>query len=124
VNEIRGLLGEFGIIGTVKGVGACRRLLAGVLEDAANGLPAMMRELLAQLGEELRERDTRIAVLDQRIREQCRADERIKRLLAIEGIGPISASAMVAAVGDARQFTSARAFGLVRSRAKPTLQRR
>jgi transposase len=68
VNEMRGLLAEFGIVGTVKGVSACRRLVAGVLEDADNGLPVTMRDLLAQLGEELRERDAHLAVLDRRIR--------------------------------------------------------
>jgi transposase len=108
VNESRGLLSEFGIVGNIKGVSACRRLLAGVLEDAENGLPDTMRELLAQLTEQLTEQDTHIAKLDGRIRQQCVHDERIKRLLAIEGIGPISASAVVAAVGDARQFKSAR----------------
>jgi len=108
VNEIRGLLSEFGIIGATKGVSACRRLLAEVLEDAENGVPDTLRELLAQLSAELKEQDAHIARLDASIKRQCAQDERIKRLLPIEGIGPISASAIVAAVGDARQFRSAR----------------
>jgi transposase len=108
VNEIRGLLSEFGIVGVTKGVSACRRLLAEVLEDAENGVPDTLRELLAQLSEELKEQDARLATLDRSIKRQCAQDERIKRLLPIEGIGPISASAIVAAVGDARQFKSGR----------------
>jgi len=108
VNEVRGLLGEFGIIGTAKGISACRRLIAAVLEDAESGLPGTMRELLAQRSEELTQQDAHLAQLDARIKQQCREDKRIERLLAIEGIGPISASAMVAAIGDARQFKSGR----------------
>lgn len=108
VNEIRGLLSEFGIIGPIKGVAACRRLLADALEDAQNGLPGMMRELLAHLQEELGQKDAHLAKLDGQIKHQAQEDERIERLMAIEGIGPISASAMVAAVGDARQFKSGR----------------
>lgn len=108
VNEIRGLLSEFGIIGPVKGVAACRRLLTDVLEDAENALPGTMRELLAQLSEELVQREVHIAKLDGQIRRQCAQDERIKRLMAIEGLGPISASAMVAAIGDAQQFATGR----------------
>lgn len=47
VNEIRGLLSEFGIMGPVKGAAARRRLSADVLEDAENALPGTMRKLLA-----------------------------------------------------------------------------
>jgi transposase len=108
VNEIRGLLSEFGIVAAVKGVAACRRLLADVLEDGENGLPGTMRDLLAQLSEELEQKDAHIAKLEGQIKRQCAQDERVQRLIAIEGIGPISASAMVAAVGDARQFKSGR----------------
>lgn len=107
VNEIRGLLSEFGIIGPIKGIAACRRLLADALEDAQNGLPGMMRELLAHLREELEQKDAHLARLDGQIKRQAQEDERIGRLMEIEGIGLISASAMVA-VGDARQFKSGR----------------
>lgn len=108
INEIRGLLSEFGLIGPIKGVAACRRFLADVLEDAQNGLPGGMRELAAQLLEELKQKDAHIAKLDEQLKRQCAQDERIRRLMQIEGVGLISASAMVAAVGDARQFKSGR----------------
>ena len=108
VNEIRGLLAEFGLIMQVKGVAACRRLLAEVLEDGENGLPGLMRRILFQLSEELSQRSHQIAELDEAIKQHCQADQRIQRLLDIEGIGPISASAVVAAVGDARQFEGSR----------------
>jgi len=108
VNEIRGLLSEFGIIGPAKGVAACRRLIADVLEDAENGLPGAMREVLAQLLEELGQKDAHIAKVDKQLKRQSMQDERIRQLMQIEGVGFISASAMVAAVGDARQFKSGR----------------
>ena len=107
-NEVRGLLGEFGLVMPVKGVAACRRLIAEVLEDGENGLPGLMRQMLFQLSEELTQRDQQIGELDELIKQQCRTDERVKRLLEIDGIGPISASAVVAAIGDAKQFTGSR----------------
>ena len=108
VNEIRGLLGEFGLVMPVKGVPACRRLIAEVLEDGENGLPGLMRQMLFQLSAELSQRDQQIGELDEVIKQQCKADERIKRLLEIEGVGPISASAVVTAIGDAKQFNGCR----------------
>lgn len=48
--------------------------------------------------------------LDEMLQRQVAADERVQRLLKIEGVGPISATAIVASVGDARQFRSARQF--------------
>lgn len=110
VNEIRGLLGEFGLIAVQRGTAATRRLIQTAMEDAENGLPGQMRELLSGLQDELDERDARLSRLDGMIQRQSREDERVKRLLEVEGIGPISATAIVSAVGDARQFSNARQF--------------
>ncbi|MGH8457927.1 MAG: IS110 family transposase [Nevskiales bacterium] len=110
VNEIRGLLGEFGVVEARRGVAATRRLLQRALEEADNGLPGEMRELLVQLRDELQGHDERLAQLDNMLQRQVRADERVRRLLHIEGIGPVSATAIVSAVGDARHFSSARQF--------------
>lgn len=110
VNEIRGLLGEFGLIEARHGVAATRRLAQSVLEDVESRLPGRMRELLAELQGELGEHDERLSRLDGMIQRQAREDERVERLLQVEGIGPITATALVSAVGDARQFSSARQF--------------
>ena len=72
----------------VKGVPACRRLIAEVLEDGENGLPGLMRQMLFQLSAELSQRDQQIGELDEVIKQPCKADERIKRLLEIEGCRP------------------------------------
>jgi len=106
-NEIRGLLGEFGIVLPVS-LANLRRAIPELLEDADNGLLSDFRKLLAQLGEELRALDDTIKQYDARIAQCAREDERIKRLLAVEGIGPVVASALVSAVGDGKQFSKGR----------------
>lgn len=106
-NEIRGVLAEFGIIVPL-GLAQLRQALPVMLEQQDNGLTARFKSLLTELAEELRQIDDRIALHDKRIQAEAREDDRVKRLLEIEGIGPVSASALVAAVGDARQFASGR----------------
>lgn len=110
VNEIRGLLGEFGLVIAQRGAAAAHRLLQQSLETPDNGLPGKMRELLKELQDELLAHDERLTRFDRELQQQARNDERCQRLLKVEGIGPISATAIVAAVGDAKQFSSARQF--------------
>ncbi len=106
-NEIRGLLAEFGIV-VATSIGRLRKALPELLEDGENGLPGSFRVLLAGLGEELRALDDSITAFDARIAQAAREDDRIRRLLEVEGIGPITASALVAAVGNGTQFNSGR----------------
>jgi transposase len=110
VNEIRGLLGEFGLVIAQRGAAAAHRLLQQSLETPDNGLPGEMRELLKELQDELHGFDERLTGFDKVLQHQARTDERCKRLLKIEGVGPINATAIVAAVGDAKQFSTARQF--------------
>jgi transposase len=65
-----------------------------------------MRELQAELAE----LDARIASYDRRIREIFRASEQCQRLGKIEGIGPVTATALIAAVGDRSCFKNGRQF--------------
>lgn len=117
VNEARGLLAEFGLTEAKLGVAALRRWIPQVLEDGENGLPGLMRELLHGLSEELREADERLNALNAAIERQVAADERVQHLLKIEGIGAVTATAVVAGVGDGQQFRSGRdlaaALGIV-----------
>lgn len=106
-NEIRGLLAELGIVVPAT-LGQLRRALPEILEDGENDLPSSFRSLLAQLSDELRSLDVNVVDYDARIARAAREDDRIKRLLEIEGIGPVVASALVAAVGDAHQFSKGR----------------
>jgi transposase len=116
VNQIRGLLAEYGIV-VAKGVGHVRRCLPTILEDAENRLPDLFRELLAELYEQLRGLDERISGYDHRINALFRSQEECRRIEAIEGVGPLGATALVATFGDGRQFDSGRqlsaALGLV-----------
>jgi transposase len=106
-NEIRGLLAEFGVI-VPASLSALRRALPEILEDGENGLSGDFRILLAELAEELRGLDDRVKFYDARLQIRARTDERIQRLLAVEGIGPVVASALVAAVDDGKQFGKGR----------------
>jgi transposase len=108
VNEVRGLLAEYGIVITYTGVPATRRGLLEAIENAENGLTTKMREILFDLNEELNEIENRIQRYLQKIHQHCTQDERVKRVMEVEGLGPISASAIVTAVGDAKQFKSGR----------------
>jgi len=106
-NQIRGLLAEFGIV-IAKGIGHIAKRLPEVLEDGENGLPGMMRELIERLGENLKQMDKQVGELEQQIKLWHRQNEQSRKLEAIAGIGPITASALVATVGDAKSFKNAR----------------
>lgn len=106
-NQIRGLLAEFGIV-IAKGIGHIGERLPEILEDGDNGLPGMMRGLAARLGEELKALDRQVAEIEREIKLWHRGNEESRRLEDIAGIGPLSASAYVATLGDARSFKNAR----------------
>jgi transposase len=106
-NQIRGLLAEFGIV-IAKGIGHITKRLPEILEDGENGLPGMMRELIERLGENLKQMDKQVGDLELQIKLWHRQNEQSRKLEAIAGIGPITASALVATVGDAKSFKNAR----------------
>ncbi len=97
-NQIRGLVGEYGIVAPV-GINKLRRALPRWLEDAENGLTDTFRALLADLADDLRHLDNRITDLDDRIRETVKADPVARRLLELRGVGPLTASALAGALG-------------------------
>ncbi len=109
VNQVRGLLAEYGIV-INKGVSAVRQALPEILEDAENGLSPIGRELFAELLEELRDLDQRFKRCDRRIQSLNQENEICQRLDGILGIGPIIASATYAAAGDGKNFVNGRHF--------------
>jgi transposase len=109
VNQIRGLLGEFGLV-VPKGVARLRRELPGILEDAENGLPDLAREVLAGLREQFHELDARVAAYDRQIRRLAAASEPAQRLMQVEAIGPQTATALVASMGDPHVFKNGRSY--------------
>ena len=103
-----GLLGEYGIIAP-HGIAHLRRLLSELLADPeSSGLSGLLSETLVEISGRLRFFDERIGAYDLRIGRVFSDDERCQRLAKVEGIGPLVATAMVAAVGNAREFKSGR----------------
>ena len=109
VNQIRGILAEFGIV-VARNLASLRRRLPEILDAEAGSLDAMTRSLIIDLREELAEIDKRISAYDRRIRQLCSLNEACQRLSRIEGIGPVTATALVAAAGDAKVFKNGRQF--------------
>jgi transposase len=108
VNQARGLLAEHGIVAP-QGIARARRLLLEILADPQrHGLSGLFRETLQEMAERLRFLDERVGAYDDRIERVFKQDERCRRLAKIEGVGPLIATAVVAAVGNASEFKSGR----------------
>lgn len=110
INRIRGLLAEFGLV-YPQCPEQLRRALPEALEDATNEIPVVARLSLRQAYLHWTEIDDQIAWCDERIAAHVRSDRQAKMAAQLCGIGPISASALVASVGDFTQFKSAAQFG-------------
>ena len=110
INRIRGLLTEFGLV-FAQSPEALRQQLASTLEDASNELPGMARLALQQAHLHWIDIERQMAWCDQRIANHVRTDERASKAATLMGIGPLTASAVVASVGDFAQFANARQFG-------------
>jgi len=110
INRIRGLLAEFGLV-FPQSPEALRRVLAEVIEDATNELPGVARLALQRAHLHWIDLELQISWCDERIAAHVRADARAKKAATLMGIGPVTASALVASVGDLAQFANARQFG-------------
>ena len=108
-NQIRGLLTEYGIV-LPQHFSQLRRELPLVLEDATNELTALTRRLFSSLYDELLSLEEKIAALDDQIVVIHRASEPCRRIAAVEGIGPLTATALVAAISDGKAFKNGRQF--------------
>jgi transposase len=107
VNQIRGLLLEYGI-DIPQGRASVRRRLPEILENAENGLTMRFREALSGLYDELVHLDDRIGWYDRQIQQIAETDECARRLLTIPGIGPMIATALLSAIGDIGAFKNGR----------------
>lgn len=107
-NRLRGLLAEFGMV-VAKSDPALRCVLADLDQHAA--LPAEMKELLHDLSAHWTQVRERIAACDARIEAHAKTDERCVRVRLLIGIGPITADALVASLGSAREFKNGRQLG-------------
>lgn len=110
-NQIRGLVGEYGLVAPVH-LGHLRRAIPEWLEDATNGLSDRFRRLLTGLAEDLRQLDDRIDALDEELAVIVRETPAAQRLLALRGVGPTIATALIAALGTGESFARGREFAV------------
>ena len=103
INRIRGLLAEFGAVLPQRAI-EVRRGAASLLDSLPTRVARAVRDLL----EHIRGLEVRIYEYEREIETHARSDERAQRIQALSGIGPVSASAIVATVQEAREFRSGR----------------
>ncbi len=106
-NQIRGLLAEFGLI-IPQGIGHIANRVPELIEDASNELPGAFRLLVQRLLDHLKEFDRQVGELETQIEQWHRSSDVSSKLAQIPGIGPITASALVASLGDVKNFKSGR----------------
>lgn len=98
---------EYGII-IPKGISYIRKHIPLILEDAENGLSALFRELLCSLYDEMVHLDERIGVFELKLKTLADNNRDCQRLLTIPGLGVLSATALIASIGDVSAFKSGR----------------
>jgi transposase len=108
MNSLRAMLAEFGVVAAqgYRGLAALRAHLA----DEASGLPETLAAALRCLAAQLDALTPSIEALEEKIRQIAKADAAMRRLSAIPGVGFITAHAVVAAIGEGRQFARGRDF--------------
>ena len=110
INRIRGLLAEFGLVFPQKPA-VLRQALPDTLEDASNELGGLARMALQRALTQWQELDEHLEWCDQRIAAHLKANVQVRQAQQLMGVGPITASAVVATVGDFRQFKDGAQFG-------------
>ena len=106
-NQLRGLVSEYGLVAPQR-LDLLRRAVPCWLEDGENGLTGLFRRLLQGLWQDLKTLDKRVSELDREIDQIAQSDEDAKRLQQLRGVGPITATALVAAVGTGEHFSRGR----------------
>jgi transposase len=107
INQIRGFLLEHGITVAV-GPAHLKRQIPSILEDADNLLSSRMRALLTELRDEWEKLETQIENIDRELAQAAKREENCRRLLTIPGIGPLTATALTAAIGNGQAFHKSR----------------
>jgi transposase len=107
INEIRGLSLEYGIV-LAPGAARVKSSICTVVADNDNELTPSSRECMQALYEELVDVEARLKKLDIKIRELCKQNETCRRILKIPGVGELTATVIVAAVPNAKEFKNGR----------------
>jgi transposase len=106
-NQIRGLMAEFGLI-IPQGIAHIAKRVPELIEDASNELPGVFRVLVERLLQHLKELDRQVDETEALIVGWHRQCEASRKLAEVPGIGPITASALITSIGDAKNFDSGR----------------
>ncbi len=109
INHVRGHCAEYGVI-LPKGVSSFRKKVPEALENADNGLTAVMRELVAECYSEVLRLIDKEAELSKKIHGLCKTSEDYKNLQSVPGIGPLNAAAAISEIGDGSQFGKGRHY--------------
>jgi transposase len=107
VNEIRGLMSEYGII-LPQGITKFRAVIVAKLKEEQAKLTTLSTEVFWHLYEEFLAVEKRLAYYDEKLAAIGQAHPECQRLQTIPGIGPVSATALIAAIGDVTQFKNGR----------------
>lgn len=107
INQLRGFLLEHGLT-IAPGPAHLKRQLPSILEDAENLLSARMRTLLIDLRDEWQKLDDQIEATNRELAQSAKNDDGCRRLLTIPGIGPLTATALTAAIGNGTAFRKSR----------------
>ncbi len=108
INQIHGFLLEFGISLPI-GAAALRRVPT-LLEDPQHSVPLRFKGLVIRLYRQTQQLDQEIKDIESDLKQQLKEDDAGSRLQSIPGIGPITASALLADIGDASSYRSGRDF--------------
>jgi len=106
-NQTRGLLMEYGIVFRQGDAALCEKV-AELIAPKCEDLSPMMKTTLADLREELSCIQERLQIVKHRITQLSKSDDRCRRILKIPGIGPITATALVASIGNGADFKNGR----------------
>jgi transposase len=109
INNLRGLLTEYGeVMG--KGRAALDKAMPGVLERLVDRLPTILIDTLREQWNGLDGLDSQIAGIERRLQTWMKEDAGCKAIAAIPGVGLLTATAVVATMGDAKTFRCGREF--------------
>ena len=109
INQVRGMLAEYGIVMT-KSKSAFKAQLPNILIDETNTLTTKGRAIFYQLYDEVIDIEKRLKSCDTQVLNETQNNVICQRLQTIPGVGPVTATAIYAAVGDGKDFSNGRHF--------------
>ena len=109
MNQLRGLLSEFGII-MPKGRYPAQAAIAGILEEAENSLPMIARRVIDNLWQRIKQANGQIEGYNRELAQLVKESTVARQIMTIPGVGAQTASGVVASVADPRMFKNSRQF--------------